>query len=74
MNFFKSIILKIKKIFNKHEDIKMLEESKIINNSNAKDEFIENLKVNINKVIKKKKVETLICPGDGLGINNKITS
>ena len=52
----------------------MLEEPKVINNSNAKDEFIKSLKVNINKVIKKKKVETLICHGDGLGINNKITS
>ena len=74
MNFFKNIISRIKKIFNKHEDIKMLEEPKVINNSNAKDEFIKSLKVNINKVIKKKKVETLICHGDGLGINNKITS
>ncbi len=73
MNFFKSIISKIKKIFNKHEDIKMLEESKVINNSYAKDEFVKSLKVNINKAIKKKKVETLICDGDGLGINNKIT-
>jgi hypothetical protein len=37
---------------------------------NEKEEFIQSLKVTTKK---KKKIETLICKGDGLGIQGKIS-
>lgn len=69
--FIKKIISLIKKIFNKQEEIKILESPK---QQIEKNNFIESLKINVNAKSKDKKVQTLICFGDGLGIQKKITS
>ena len=73
MKLLKSIINFFKKILKKSNDIKMIESPKeYVNNSNQ-ESFINSLKVNIPPKKKKKKIETLTCFGDGLGIQNKIT-
>ena len=72
MKIIEKLISFIKKIFNKQEEIKQLEEPKIntnISNARKRNEFIEGLKV-VTKA--NKKVETLVCNGDGLGIQGKI--
>lgn len=61
------IISFIKKIFYK-EELKKLEEVK--NTHETKSEFIKSLKIHSD--IKNKKIKTLICVGDGLGIRNEI--
>lgn len=61
-----------KKIFSKAEEIKMIEEPKVNFNNKDRTNFINSLKVNIIQ-FKKKKIETLTCFGDGLGIKNKIS-
>ena len=72
MNIFKKIIEKIKNIFIKKEEVVMLEEGKEYSND-EKNKFKESLKVNVEKVSKKRrKVETNICYGDGLGIKRKM--
>lgn len=72
MNLFKKIIEKLKNLFNKKQEIVMLEEGKVDLN-NEKDKFRESLKVKIEKITKSRKVvETPICHGDGLGIKPKI--
>lgn len=70
MNVIKNIISFFKKLFNKN-DIKMIEAPLQIVNSEEKNDFINSLKVNISQRIKKK-VETLTCFGDGLGIQTKM--
>lgn len=72
MSFIKNAILCLKKLFCKESNIKKIEESteKIKNNNN---EFEKSLKVKIIQENKKKKVETLTCVGDGLGIQTKIS-
>ena len=65
MKVLKSIIEFIKDIFKKEEK-KLLETPK----ENEKEKFIQSLKVTTKK---KKKIETLICKGDGLGIQGKIS-
>ena len=67
MNIIKNIINFIKKIFNKPEEIKKIEEAKI----DKKEEFIQNIKIVPKE--EKKKIETLVCEGDGLGIQKKIS-
>ena len=42
-----------------------------VKSATNKDEFINSLRINT-VIRKKKKVETLICDGDGLGIQNSI--
>lgn len=74
MNIIEKIILFIKNIFIKRTEIKKLEAPKVIINEDKKDNFIESLKVSTIPKIPKKPVETLICTGDGLGIQKKITS
>lgn len=72
MNIFKKIFQKIKSIFTKKEEIVMLEEGKE-NLNDQRDKFKETLKVKIEKISKsRKKVESHICYGDGLGIKKKI--
>lgn len=69
MNVIKKIISLIQRIFNKQE-IKMIEASTQHYNYSEKSNFLQSLRiVNIKK---KKKVETLVCDGDGLGIQKKI--
>ena len=55
----------------KKQEIKMLEEPKTFASKGKTMDFVTNLKVN--SKVKRKKVETLVCPGDGLGIQSEIT-
>ena len=71
MNIISRIIEWIKNVFNKKQGIKMLEEPKTFASKGKRMDFITNLKVN--SKVKRKKVETLVCPGDGLGIQSEIT-
>lgn len=73
MNIIEKLILLIKNIFKKGE-IKKIEAPKQTQKEDKKSEFIDSLKIQTNIIKKKKKIETLVCPGDGLGIQNKITS
>lgn len=74
MNIIKKVVLFIKNIFIKKDEVKKLEEPKIIVKEDKKNNFIESLKAPTNvPKIEKKKVETLICEGDGLGIQGKIS-
>ena len=68
INFFKKLYLFFKKRLNKKDNIKMIS-APIIKES--KENFINSLKVQPNE--NKKKVESLTCVGDGLGIQSKIT-
>ena len=68
MNFFKKFYLFLKKILNKKDNIRMIAAPTI---EGSKENFINSLKV---KPIKsKKKVESLTCIGDGLGIQTKMS-
>ena len=69
MNIIQKIISFIKKRFMKQEEIKTLEEPKKTINK-EKNNFIKSLKIEKKS---KKEVETLICYGDGLGIQKKIS-
>lgn len=69
MNVIKKIFSLIQRIFNK-EEIKMIEAPTQHYNHHEKSKFVQSLKI-VNAE-KKKKVETLVCEGDGLGIQNKI--
>lgn len=72
MNIFKRIWQRLKNIFSKKEEIMMLEEGKD-NSSKEREMFKESLKVKFEKVFQsRKKVETHICYGDGLGIKKKL--
>lgn len=71
MNFLKKLMSFIKNIFNKNNNVEQIEEAKENTNIKAKIDFEESLKIVTNK--KKKKVETLVCNGDGLGIQKNIT-
>ena len=73
MNIIKKIIEVIKKKLKKEENIKLLDKAKCIKND--ENEFLASLKVNKtsnNKV--EKVVETMICDGDGLGIQTDFYS
>ena len=71
MNVIKKLILFIKKIFNKHKYIEGTRETNnnIINDQKKK--FEDSLKATL---IPKKKIKTLICEGDGTGIQRKLIS
>lgn len=73
MNFIKNIIEFFRNIFHKESDIKMIEAPIESLKEDAKTNFLNSLKVNIEQKKKKKKIETLTCFGDGLGMQNKIT-
>lgn len=72
MNNIRKIILFIKNIFNKKETIKMLEEPKQAESRDRKIGFVESLKINTIVKRRNKQIQTLICTGDGLGIQKKI--
>ena len=72
MNIFKEMMFFIKNLFNKQKEVKLIEAPKRIVNQDKKAEFIKSLKINL--IEKKKKIETLTCDGDGLGIQKKISS
>lgn len=69
MNSIKKIFLLIKNLFYK-EKVKMIGYTYEISTKEEKKRFVEFLK---EEATKKKKIETLICVGDGLGIQRKIT-
>ena len=75
MNFFSKIIEFFKNIFVKQKP-KQLEEPKQQvqeNITNQREMFIKNLKIEEKpKKKKRKKMETLICVGDGLGIQGEL--
>ena len=68
MNIFKKLVLFFRKKFKKTDNVKKLEAPKPIIN-NEKNEFINSLKVH-NTNNPNKRVETLICIGDGLGFQD----
>ncbi|MBR6034381.1 MAG: hypothetical protein IKP28_06690 [Clostridia bacterium] len=70
MKIFKSILEFIKSIFTKKEEIKQIEPPKETINI-TRENFINSIKTKNNKPTTG--VETLICEGDGLGIQPKIT-
>ena len=73
MNIIRRVILLIKNIFAKQDEIKKLVEPRIIVNEDKKESFIKSLKITTTQKRAKKRVETLTCNGDGLGIQRKIT-
>jgi len=72
MKFIENIMLFFKRMFNK-EEIKMLDAPDETFQNNNKKNFINSLKINIENKQNKKKVETLTCFGDGLGIQKKLS-
>ncbi len=73
MNIVRKMILFIKNIFIKQYEVKKLVEPKITVKEDKKESFIESLKITTTDKRTKKRVETLTCNGDGLGIQKKIT-
>lgn len=73
MSGIRKIILFIKNIFIKQDEVKKLIEPKITVKEDKKESFIESLKIATTEKRTKKRVETLTCNGDGLGIQKKIT-
>ena len=73
MSIIRKMILFIKNIFVKQDEVKRLEETKIVIEQDKKENFIESLKIATTEKRTKKRVETLTCNGDGLGIQKKIT-
>ena len=72
MNIIDNIILCFKKLFKRMENIQMLEAPIEIDSESKKIKFNKTLKVNTIK-IEQNKIETLICYGDGLGIQKKMS-
>ena len=68
MNIIKKIILFVKK--DRTEEI---EKKQINENDDRRERFTKSLKVNSIEHETKQNVETLICDGNGLGIQKKIT-
>lgn len=73
MSIIRKMILFIKNIFVKQDEVKRLQEPKIVIEQDKKESFIESLKIATTEKRTKKRVETLTCNGDGLGIQKKIT-
>ena len=73
MSIIRKMILFIKNIFVKQDEVKRLQEPKIVIVQDKKESFIESLKIATTEKRTKKRVETLTCNGDGLGIQKKIT-
>lgn len=72
MNKVEKIVLFFKKLWNRKNNKKMIRPAKSEETKENQKAFIDSLKIEKKKP-EKRKVETLICPGDGLGIQNKIT-
>ena len=72
MNIIKRFFMFIKNLFTKQNKIKELEAQKQIINNNKKSNFATSLKTDSSNTTKKRKIETLVCEGDGLGIQGKI--
>ena len=74
MELIDKIISFIKKLIKKEDTIKLLEEGKPNEKLRTREDYVKTLKVEINQTKKKKQIETLVCVGDGLGIQNKVTA
>lgn len=73
MIFIKKIVIFFKNIFQKKVSVKMIEAPvNPIINDNRKN-FIQSLRINMAEK-SKKKIETLTCFGDGLGIQKKLSN
>lgn len=72
MNVIERIMSFIKKIFNKQEEIKKIEAPKRVTNIKEKEDFFSSIKVFRPIQIKNNEIETLICIGDGLGIQKNM--
>ena len=73
MNIIKKIILFIRNIFIKQDTVKKLPDQKVVTKENKKESFIKAIQGTPTRKNTKKKVETLTCNGDGLGIQKNIT-
>lgn len=72
MSIFKRLWQKLKKVFIKKQQIIMLDVGKC-DSDEQRECFKESLKVTFEKVCqKRKKVQSHICYGDGLGIKKKL--
>ena len=72
MNVLERIISFIKKIFNKKEEIKMIEAPKHVTDIKEKEDFLTSIKIFRPIQIKNNEIETLICIGDALGIQKNM--
>lgn len=72
MNVLERIISFIKNIFNKKEEIKMIEAPKHVTDIKEKEDFLTSIKIFRPIQIKNNEIETLICIGDGLGIQKNM--
>ena len=73
MNIIKKMLLFIKNIFVSQDEVKKIQEPKISMEQEEKMTFMQSLRITTTEKKLKKKVETLTCDGDGLGIQKKIT-
>lgn len=73
MNIINKMILFLKNLFNKQEHMKELQASKQHINQGQKNNFLQSIKLEKKENKKHKNIETLICTGDGLGIQKKIS-
>lgn len=72
MSIFKKLWEKLKNIFIKKQEIAMLDVGKN-DSSQQREGFKESLKITFENVCqKRKKVQSHICYGDGLGIKKKL--
>ncbi len=69
MKIIKKFIMFIKRNIN----TKKIEEKKQTANNNTQTNFFNSIKIDTLDNKKKGKIETLVCEGDGLGIQKKIT-
>ena len=73
MKILEKFILFIKNMFNKKEEPKQIEAPRVNLYKNQREDFLDSLRLDTIKKKKKKKFETLICKGDGLGIRKKLS-
>ena len=73
MNIIKKIIIFFKNKICKKNNLKMIDSAKDFKQKEDQKSFVASLKIEKIPNPKKKKVETLVSPGDGLGIENKIS-
>ena len=69
MSIINRVLMLFKRLFKKTENVQMIEEHVIVNKKEKMSDFKNSLKTNI---ADKNNVETLICDGDGLGIQKKL--
>jgi hypothetical protein len=72
MSIIEKIISFFKNKFYKKNKIKMLSISQDAKSMESKNNFVNSLKISLPEKNNQKRIETLTCVGDGLGIQNKI--